>query len=1011
MQRDWLGDLDGRQSVPDRQQVKRLIQGVPQQATEASMSRISDLKQHSRGQGGLISSAVDMTSAWDFCVATHRREALRIISTSRPALVMLGSDGEGTREESSKRHMAFMVQLAKLQMDAGRGFILEPPTSSNERRTPDALRMLQQQPEVFSLDMEYSVNETLWTRNQYLDRSGFSPHQRVFGSSLRPPMHLLSDDAIAKELLQNPQTDVTQRTLQIREIAAKEWVKTQDREADSLRGYLVKASREQVRGATREERQGAEISQLISPEMLDKMESGKLKNYTDIENEGAPGNTETTDNSRESQLAENILEPIPEELDEPMPEHEMNIAEPATENLDLVADASTRAPSRASGEGTPAVSTPAPSRRASIQVDEASGGTMPFNPVRRNESQEHRPMPYPFSATPRPWPAPETRTTFLEMAEDSPDNTDGRKYWRNKVRDRWEPVAASQETFVGEQGVVTYSYHDKRFYLAKKKESPGQVQFNRLSKDEQGKFQKSRNKEVASLVESGAITILSLEESRKFRAQNPDHVIPSRYVDRYKPTEEFSVLPDNFDGHKLSAKEAEKVAPKSRWCVIGWRDPLINDIERSAPTPLTQSMYQFLQLSATRRWPGTVKDARTAFLQGRPTTRAQKLACTMPSDGIFEGCHPEQLILLNGEVYGLQLGYRINAYDRCVLTLDSKEGDEHPKQTQGIIVIEVDDLLEAGGKRHQTLMRQLEERFKFGKIVRLQDHPEGTSYAGRRIIQDSDYGYRYSMHDYIKHRLKFVTINRKVTQKAADKTPCTPEEISQLRGAIASINWVAREGRPDVSAAASIYAGCVASPTVAQAWAINDVIGHLKKHAITLRVHPIVEEEVRHVLISDSAFDKSGKEKSQHGWLQGMTTPQLNQGHEAPVSLIAWKSRRLRRKAGNTLLCESISLSTALWAMEKQVAFWKSICNSHFNPRDMAVDIEVELGLRGSATVVAEESNEYKDPEVIAIADAKSLFDTVKNEQAQGEYDRSALEVESGGYPITNFNPADALTK
>ena len=510
-------------------------------------------------------------------------------------------------------------------------------------------------------------------------------------------------------------------------------------------------------------------------------------------------------------------------------------------------------------------------------------------------------------------------------------------------------------------------------------------------------------------------------------------------MDRYKPTEEFSVLPDNFDGHKLSAKEAEKVAPKSRWCVIGWRDPLINEIERSAPTPLTQSMYQFLQLSATRKWPGTVKDARTAFLQGRPTTRAQKLACTMPSDGIFEGCHPEQLVLLNGEVYGLvsgpawwrrsllevlvkQLGYRINAYDRCVLTLDSKESSEHPKQTQGIIVIEVDDLLEAGGKRHQSLMRQLEERFKFGKIVRLQEHPEGTSYAGRRIIQDADFGYRYSMHDYIKHRLKFVTINRKVTQKAADKTPCTPEEISQLRGAIASINWVAREGRPDVSAAASIYAGCVAAPTIAQAWAINDVIAHLKKHAITLKVHPIPEGEVRHVLISDSAFDKSGKEKSQHGWLQGMTTPLLNQGQEAPISLIAWRSRRLRRRAGNTLLCESISLSTALGAMEKQVAFWKSICQSHFNPRDMAVDIEIELGLRGSATVVAEESVEYKDPDVVAIADAKSLFDTVKNEQAQGEDDRSALEVAIIQESLAklrgrirwvphNFNPADALTK
>ena len=396
-------------------------------------------------------------------------------------------------------------------------------------------------------ELQMAASETLWTRNQYLDRSGFSPHQRVFGSSLRPPMHLLSDDVIARELLQNPHTDAMQRTLQIREVACREWMKTQDREAVnratkantrtsdinpvktgdlvylwrdtadfvgwsgpgkviaesengrslwiSLRGYLIKASREQVRNASREERMGAEIMQIISPEMVSQLESGKLRNFTDIEGEGEPP-------ASSAQTEANIvpedsrMEVIPEEPDEVMAEndhggHNHNEIE-ETQSV----EPSTRAPSRAS-EGEAQIagsigSTPMPSRRTSIQVDEASGGLMPFGPVRDGNNSEARPMPYPFSAAPPSWPTPETRSTFLEIAKDSQKSEDGCKYWKNKARDQWEPVAASKDTFFAHQGEVSYSHYDRRFYLAKKKESPGQVQFNRLPSSEQAKFQKSR---------------------------------------------------------------------------------------------------------------------------------------------------------------------------------------------------------------------------------------------------------------------------------------------------------------------------------------------------------------------------------------------------------------------------------------------------------------------------------------------------------------------------------------
>ena len=56
-------------------------------------------------------------------------------------------------------------------------------------------------------------------------------------------------------------------------------------------------------------------------------------------------------------------------------------------------------------------------------------------------------------------------------------------------------------------------------------------------------------------------------------------------------------------------------------------------------------------------------------------------------------------------------------------------------RTRGIIVIEVDDLLEAGSAEHRAKMKWLETKLKFGKIVELMNAKEGTGYAGRRVRQ------------------------------------------------------------------------------------------------------------------------------------------------------------------------------------------------------------------------------------------------------------------------------------
>ena len=268
-------------------------------------------------------------------------------------------------------------------------------------------KVCQETTAVSEKDLLTAVAESVLQHNRYYDRSGFSPHQRVFGSSLRLPGSLLSDDYVDREFVLDTISDDMRRTLEIRNAAAKAWMENQDFEAVtraarsntrtvdkipiksgdrlyvwratrdfkgcvlvqvtdngrsvwiSLRGYLLKASREQTRLATNEENFGAELRKVLTRELLEDLESGKVRHYRDIQNEEFPGDQDmeeemtlyepslpAADLNNEDIFRELGLddpdEQAPDTVMEPVPPSEAATTEPAPE-LE-----STRPPSEAS---------------------------------------------------------------------------------------------------------------------------------------------------------------------------------------------------------------------------------------------------------------------------------------------------------------------------------------------------------------------------------------------------------------------------------------------------------------------------------------------------------------------------------------------------------------------------------------------------------------------------------------------------------------------------------------
>ncbi|CAK8990413.1 Integrase catalytic domain-containing protein, partial [Durusdinium trenchii] len=849
----------------------------------------------------------------------------------------------------------------------------------------------------------------------------------------------------------------------------------------SMRGRLWRAAREQLRPATPEEELGAELVVELSKEMLEKLSRKEGHNqiaYQDVTSETFPQDEDLEEARRvlriseaphdappaESGSAGSTYQPSSVDEDEEMISEEATTAPPLSQNPSRRASVHTNDTEDApmalppikenevneNDETMEIPSAPVEPTRTTVRVDEGPHGTMHFGPAPTAPRMRSTPyqevpetppvgfvppsraprMPYPYDQERPPLPEPPPSRSFymevmdfdkddilLQFQSRSPFIGATWRYNREQQRPALQPMAMSNSTFSANDAEASFCPRDRCMYVGKAKSSFGQVEFRNLPEEEKVKFRKSRLKEVESLIKNKAVRVMSVEESIAFEEQFPEQVINSRFVDRFKPKDVAENQIENYkkraidEGHlEAIALEEDQQNPKSRLCVIGWEDPQIMEVERSSPTPLSTSLHCCLQLAASRQWHCRVRDVKTAFLQALPTTRKRKLAIRQPKDESLAGYDPRQLLMLETEVYGLvsgpswwrrslikmlteDLGFEVNVYDKCILTLPAAPSKEPPpdnvKQlTEGFLVIEVDDICEAGNARHQELMKRMESMLVFGKVDALSSG-QGSNYAGWRLRQMEDFSFRSDMDEFIYARLQPITLTRKVLKKDAAKVLLTDHEKSQLRGLIASLNWLSREGRPDVAA---------------------------------LVIHAIAEKDLRCVLVADSAFDTSGKEKSQHGWLLGFTNQLLNQGKLAPVSLMQWRSKRLRRKAASSLLCEAISMSAATAALERQDAFMESIRISGFQPRSRQRTEDEKLAALGKSTVIAKESEAFCDPNAVIIMDAKSLFDALNSDQCSGEDDRSALEIaiikESmsvvGGrarWLPHNLNPSDALTK
>ena len=600
-----------------------------------------------------------------------------------------------------------------------------------------------------------------------------------------------------------------------------------------------------------------------------------------------------------------------------------------------------------------------------------------------------------------------------------------------EVKDVWSLFSKREERFEWWKGITEFEvdahYLNQGPKAAGKKRGEGEVFAHEIPEEEWPAWKEQDLEEFNKIVKSGALKVLSLEESEKVRQElketgKLDRILPSRMVRRYKPG----------DGPGLPRTR------KSRFCIRGDKDPDAIYLSRFAPTVTTSNLQILFQAAVNKGFRGVVGDLKSAFTHSLPLFRAGgKLYCKS-CNGSMPGLQEGQLAEIVLGCYGLcdapmhwrktlvsfltqTLGYKQSALDPCTFLLHGPKGgskvchgvDAEEHVLHGMVAVEIDDLLMFGDSVHEEKMKELQQKFTFGKIEPLDER--GVNFNGRRLRQVGDTIF-VDMKAFVEERLETVELGKE--RQKCKREKLTDDEVSLVRKACGSLNWAGREGRPDAAAAASMFSCTMLEMTVEDVAELNRVILRIKETSeMSLQIQAIDEARLRWGVVTDASYANARGGKTQGGHLLLAFDQDMLSGKLAKCNLLHWKSGKLPRTVNSTLAAETQSLARGIGDLLWMIVMYAEVVDPSFDLRNWRRHVN-KLGY----TAFTKNEDEDEMAGAVAVVDAKSLFDVLANETNGGSDRRTALDVQMLREELAELHgkirwidhmhmPADCLTK
>ena len=280
------------------------------------------------------------------------------------------------------------------------------------------------------------------------------------------------------------------------------------------------------------------------------------------------------------------------------------------------------------------------------------------------------------------------------------------------------------------RGQGSQQRHGHEVHMHEKRRGRKEVFERELSACHDMGLRRAKKKEWNKLISSGAVRVLSREESEKIRQDEylSSRILKSRFV--------------------LTKADEAELSPsteiKARWCIRGYLDPDILSLDTEAPTLSAEGAAIALQNIASHQWDLQICDVEGAFLRGDDLHRQQGWVFVSQPPGGLEDLEPGILIEAVKAVYGLadaplawyesfsktllELQCRRSKLDGCVYYAYSAE---NPKQVIGVIALHVDDMCLGGNSEFtERILKPLKEKYPFKHW-----HEKKGNFLGRWLEQ------------------------------------------------------------------------------------------------------------------------------------------------------------------------------------------------------------------------------------------------------------------------------------
>ena len=205
----------------------------------------------------------------------------------------------------------------------------------------------------------------------------------------------------------------------------------------------------------------------------------------------------------------------------------------------------------------------------------------------------------------------------------------------------------------------------------------------------------------------------------------------------------------------------------------------------------------------------------------------------------------------------------------------------------------------------KSVKKDLKALYNWGKWER-----NTFTLCGVKYHQYKDFTIRLDQEEYVKEIANNDFELPTGLKTMPDKTPLDARGLKCLRGINGTLQWLVTNSRVDLASKVSISASSTSNPTVEDLRKAYKLVRQAQREAgLPVHFHPIALDNFILGGFGDAAWAVRPDGSSQGGFLIYASHKSLMDGKEVPMSILDWKSWKLKRKVRSSLAAESQAMA------------------------------------------------------------------------------------------------------